>query len=131
MRFNCALKMKKFEVKEEMGIIQACFYGETDFEGFQEYFRVLGEMELPDRIKILHDHRGATPGMNPVELDALADQLKKHLSKFEDIRMAYVSDSPKGIALAMLLKDKLTTMKMKTEIFSEKESAIKWLNLYG
>ncbi len=114
-----------------MGIIQACFNGETKLESFEEYFKVLGEMELPAKIKILHDHRESTPGMNPAELEAIADLLRKHLSKFEDVRIAYVSVSPKGIAMAMLLKDQLSMLKIKTEIFSEMESAIKWLNLYS
>lgn len=131
MRPNCALKMKKFEVKEEMGIIQACFYGETKLESFEEYFQVLGQMELPEKIRILHDHSRATPGMTPAELEVLAELLIERLSKFEEVRIAYISDSPKGIALAMLLKDQLSAVNMKTEIFSEKESAITWLNLYS
>jgi hypothetical protein len=123
--------MNKFTVKEEMGIIQARFYGETKLESFEEYFQVLGQMELPAKIKILHDHREATPGMSPAELGALTDLLTKYLSKFEEVRIAYVSASPRAIALAMLLKDQLSTVKMKTEIFSEMEIAIKWLNMYS
>lgn len=131
MRFNCARKMNKFEVKEEMGIIQACFYGETKLEGFVKYFQVLDKMELSGKIRILHDHRKSTPGMTPAELGFLADLLIKHLSKFEEVRIAYISDTPKGIALAMLLKDQLSVVNMKTEIFSEEASAITWLNLYA
>lgn len=131
MRSNCARKMNKFEVKEEMGFIQACFNGETTLESFEEYFQVLEQMELPDKIKILHDHRKAIPGMTPAELDVLAVLLINKLAKFEEVKIAYISDSPKGIALAMLLKDQLSMVKMKNEIFSEKESAITWLNLYA
>lgn len=126
----CVQQMNKFEVKEGMGFIQACFYGKTTLESFEEYFQVLEQMELPDKIKILHDHRKAIPGMTPLELDVLADLLINKLSRFEEVRIAYISDSPKGIALAMLLKDELSAENMKTEIFSEKESAINWLNLY-
>ena len=131
MRINCARAMNKFEVKEEMGIIQACFYGETRMENFEKYFQVLGQMDLPARIRILHDHRKAIPGLTTAELDALAVLLINRLSKFEEVRIAYISDSPKGIAMAMLFRDKLSAANVKGEIFSEKESALAWLNMYA
>ncbi len=123
--------MNKFEVKEEMGIIQTCFFGETKLEDFVAFFELIVKMELPGRIRILHDHRGATPGLKPADLDDLAELIIRQLSEFEEVRVAYISNSPIGIALAILLKDRLSGAKIKARIFYEKEAGFNWLKTFN
>ncbi|MGQ7871089.1 STAS/SEC14 domain-containing protein [Sunxiuqinia sp. sy24] len=123
--------MSNFIVKKKMGLIQACFYGETNLQVYSDYFNYLAQMDLPDKIKILHDHRQSDPTWNPAEADLMIEMVQQYMHRFTEVRIAYVSDRPKGIALAMLLKSKLSSMSIKTNIFSEKKSALKWLENIG
>ena len=123
-----AQKMNVFSLEEKMGIIHASFYGKTPLSVFEEYLQHLKKMELSSKIKILYDHQQSTPVLKPSELDSLAEIYNHYLAEFKEIKLAYVSSDPLGIALAMLLKDIMKTPKYNIKIFSEKETAIKWLN---
>lgn len=120
--------MNKFTVKEKMGIIHARFYGETPLSVFEEYLRYLANNVTTDTIRILQDHGKALPTIKPSEIDKLAHYCTLYLAGFSKVKIAYVSDTPKGIALAMLFKDQIDSTKFSIKIFSERDTALEWLS---
>lgn len=117
----------KFSIKEEKGIIEAFFYSETSLAVFEEYLQCLSRMNLSAKVRILHDHRQAKPVLRPFELVDLVKLFRKHLSDRDEVKIAYVSNTPRGIALAMLFKDIIESPKFKVQVFAQKDTAINWL----
>ena len=121
--------MMKFTVEEEMGIFMARFFVETNLGIFEEYLQYLTKYDLSGNIKIFHDHRQSIAVLKPAEIESLVNLFRQYLSEANEIKIAYVSDAPKGIALAMLFKDQMMAANFQIEFFSEEESALIWLNL--
>ena len=95
--------MSSFIVKQEMGIIQACFYGETNLQVFRDYYSYLAQMDLPDKIKILQIYK-VVPNAN--NLDVLEIQgLFMVLNKFDSSKPLLL----KAISCPMLFKDTTTS----------------------
>ena len=112
-----------------MGVFMARFFVETNLGVFEEYLQHLTKYDLSGNIKILHDHRQSIAVLKPSDIENLVNLFRQYLSEVNEIKIAYVSDAPKGIALAMLFKDQMKAANFQIDFFSEKESALIWLNL--
>lgn len=119
--------MESFKVREEAGILHVRFVGDAHFQSFKDYLYHIDKINLPAQLRILHDNRESVPQIKPNKVIELAELFKKFMSKYEDVKIAYIHSDPIGVALAQLFKNYLDVKEIRVEVFSGPDAALKWL----
>ena len=120
--------MIETSVNRDTGILDSRFEGEVTIEEIVDYIVATKKNKLyPRTLKILTDATQAHMNFSPGDLTKIVDENYKSLEQYDFIIDAIVIDSPRETAMSMLYQELAKTRKYKFEIFSTRESALKWL----
>jgi len=114
----------------ESPVLYVDLTGYISFENIVDYFKDFASLtELPKKLLILYTFRNITLDFTLRELKMISHVAEKSTEKYENIRAAFLVNSPVLTAYSTLYSELPINKKIKRRIFSTKQAALKWLNL--
>lgn len=120
--------MIDYSFNKKLGILEVTYKGIITVDELFDYGQMLYEDDsLPRDLKVLTDVTKGEYNILPEDITAILEKLRKHVSKYENMRVAFVHTNPKSLALSYLFERRLDTGKYQHRIFSTREGALNWL----
>lgn len=116
------------EFNKESGILEVHYSGNISVSDLIEFGNtVYADQNLPRKLLILTDVKKANYLFRVEDFEEIINNLKKHLSVFDYIKVALVQSKPKETAFSMLLSEKNPLNNYIRKVFSTRDAAISWL----
>lgn len=116
------------EFNKETGILEACYSGNIHLSDLIEFGNTIyTNQSLPRKLLVLTDVSQANYLLQVEDFEEVIAHLKKHLSAFESIKVAFIQTKPKETAYSMLLSEKNPLNNYLRGVFSTRDAAITWL----
>jgi hypothetical protein len=113
---------------QEKFLLEVIYEGIITLDELVEYGRqISSEKSLPRNLKIITDATRAKYNISPQEVNIVKEALMRDLEDFESIKFAYVYENPTGVALSLLLEQRMDSQNFKHKVFSTHSAAIEWL----
>lgn len=120
--------MITYEFNDQLQILEVFYSGEITFNQLQSFGNHIHVThELPRVLKMLTDVTQAEYNLKTVEIEQLVVDLEKHVSSYTSLYAAFIQNKPKETAYSILLEKKARIPGYHHAVFSEKETALRWL----
>ena len=120
--------MVKTSFDGQLGILDSSFEKNVTVDEVVNYITATRlNKRYPRVLKILTDATTATMDFSPTDLNRIVEENLKSLELYDQIIDAIVIDSPRVTAMSLLYKDLAKSDKYRFEVFSTRETALKWL----
>jgi len=120
--------MVKTSFDGQLGILDSSFEKNVTVDEIVNYITATRlNKRYPRVLKILTDATTATMDFSPTDLNRIVEENLKSLEVYDQIIDAIVIDSPRVTAMSLLYKDLAKSDKYRFEVFSTRETALKWL----
>lgn len=116
------------EFNKETGILEVHYSGNISVSDLIEFGNtVYADQNLPRKLLILTDVKKANYLFRVGDFEEIFNNLKKHLSAFDYIKVAFIQAKPKETAYSILLSEKNPVKNYIRKVFSTRDAAISWL----
>jgi hypothetical protein len=98
----------KYHFDSELSILFKTYYGLISIEDIESSWEYAFKNDLiPKEIKgFVLDYRKSNFNINPNQFMAIADFYKKHIDKFENCKIAIITEEPRDIVIPVLVETK-------------------------
>ncbi len=116
------------EFNKESGILEVYYSGNISVSDLIEFGNLIyTDQSLPRKLLVLTDVTEASYILEINEFEEVITHLKKHLSAFDYIKVAFIQAKPKETAYSMLLSEENPLNNYFRGVFSTHDAAITWL----
>lgn len=120
--------MIQYEYNSEMGIVEAVYTGDIHVSDLIAYGdKIYADQSLPRKLLVLTDVTKANYVYSTKEFEELMENLKRHLTAYKFIKVAFIQSKPKETAYSMLVTKMNPSPNYVRGVFSTREAALKWL----
>lgn len=116
---------------DKLQILETIFLGDIYLKDIVQYIQQTKEnFSFPRVLKILTDSRNAEFKFSLDDLETIIFENNSSLENYTQIIDAIIADKPKTTAVLMLYQELEKNPKYDFQVFSTKQAAENWLNIY-
>lgn len=120
--------MITYYYNEKTDILEVKYQGRVDVTELIDYGdQISMDQNLPGKLKVLTDVSEAEYAVDQEELPQLLEALKRHVSRFDYIKAAFIQSKPYETAVSYLLEDENRLNNYFHKVFSKRDAAVRWL----
>ncbi len=116
----------------KLDIFHEHFVGSFSIDDLISHYKSVGlNKQFPRKFNVIVDYTQAEFIFNINDLDRLGEAVSQYIKNYQYVKAAILHSKPYEQAISMMFEELVKNIpNFYTEIFSTKESAIKWLLLY-